>query len=274
MRTVCLLFLICSVLFACKKNTGINQQPLPAHEKTPVPMLKDIVIPNLPSPYYHFEYNADSSISVASFASDFRRYDVVYAGGRINETTNNVGGLQEKVQYFYDTNGNVTDVDYLDLAGTVYTKIAFTYADGKLIKLERRRKRDTAFVVNKVMSFLYYQDDNLNEIIDHRPAVTGLQEESTTATWFGEYDNKVNVDGFSVIHNEFFDHLLLLPNVQFQKNNPKKELFSAAETAYQINYVYTYNERNLPITKHGDGMITAGATAGQSIQTNASYSYY
>jgi hypothetical protein len=40
--------------------------------------LKDIIYPHLPSPYYHFEYDDQGKLKLASFASDFFRYDVKY----------------------------------------------------------------------------------------------------------------------------------------------------------------------------------------------------
>jgi hypothetical protein len=45
----------------------------------------------------------------------------------------------------------------------------------------------------------------------------------TTVDLFEQYDNKVNVDGFSLIHDDFFDHLVLLPGVQLQKGNPGRQ---------------------------------------------------
>jgi len=40
--------------------------------------------------------------------------------------------------------------------------------------------------------------------------------------------SNINVDGFSLIHDEFNDHLILLPDVQLQKGNPAREV-SVAE---------------------------------------------
>lgn len=279
MRYKYLLLLIATgILFSCKKDKGtINQPsslPLPPDPRVPTVLLKDIIIPNVPSPYYHFEYNADSTISFASFAADFKRYEVDYVGGRIREMNNNIGGIQEKLQYFYDNAGNVTAVNYFDLIGTLYIKVALSYDGKKLIKLERRRLLGNDFVVNKIMTFSYYDDGNLKEIIDQRPAVTGLQDESLTSDQFRQYDNKINVDGFSLIHNDFFDHLVLLPGVQFQKNNPGKEIFTSVANSYEVNYTYTYNDKEQPVTKDGEVIITAGSSTGQRFQTNSAFSYY
>ena len=124
------------------------------------------------------------------------------------------------------------------------------------------------------MSFFYHPDGNLKEIIDHRPAVNGVQPESTTSDRFTQYDNKVNVDDFGLIHNDFFDQLVLMPGLQFQKNNPVKEIFTATENSYEVNYTYTYNDKGVPINKTGEMIMTTGVNAGQRFQTNSFYSYY
>jgi hypothetical protein len=70
-----------AVMSACGDDAGITAPPPPAATV----LLKDIVIPSLPSPYYHFEYDAAGQVSAVSFASDLNMYDVIYAGGRISE---------------------------------------------------------------------------------------------------------------------------------------------------------------------------------------------
>ena len=263
---------VIGVFAACTKQNEIVTTPQqPPDSAFPTVLLKDIVMSNLPSPYYHFEYNADSTISVASFASDFKRYEVRYVNGRISEM---VTGLQEKLQYIYDNTGKLMTVNYFDQLGTFSMQFLFTYEGQKLIKLERNRLLGTIFILNKTMSFFYHPDGNLKEIIDHRPAVNGVQPESTTSDRFTQYDNKVNVDDFGLIHNDFFDQLLLLPGVQFQKNNPVKEIFTATENSYEVNYTYTYNDKGVPINKTGEMIMTAGVNAGQRFQTNSFYSYY
>lgn len=271
-----LLFLILPAIFfsSCKKDQGVIDHPLPPDAKIPAVLLKDIVLPDLPSPYYHLRYNADSSISFASFASDFTKYEVHYTEGRISDMTSDIFGTTEKLLYFYDNEGRVIAVNYFDFTGLVYIKVSFTYDGRKLIKLDRQRRLGSDFVLNKTMSFTYYADGNLKEMTDHRPFVPNRQEESTTVDKFDQYDDKTNVDGFTLIHNDFFDHLVLLPGVQFQKNNPGKEILTADTISYQVNYTYTYNNKNLPLTKQGEGIITGGASNCQTFQANSTYSYY
>jgi hypothetical protein len=263
------------ILFlSCKKEKGTVDQPPTPDVATAKVLLKDMVVPNLPSPNYHFEYNADSTVAVASYASDFRKYNIAYAWDRISAMTNDIAGLQERVEYLYDNAGRVIQVNYINVLGILDTKVFFTYDGKKLTKLERQRILGSEFVVNKVMTFFYYEDGNLKEIIDHRPAVDGRQVESTSSDKFARYDDKINVDGFSLLHNDFFDHLLILPGVQLQKNNPGREILTSDNNSLEINYTYTYNDKNLPMSKQGEVTITAGASAGQTLQTNCNYTYY
>src|ERR1700730_9366325 len=127
MRYRYLLFLTASlILFSCKKEGGTMAPPPPA-PSVPAVLLKDIVISNLPSPYYHFEYNSAGNIIFASFAAGFRMYEVAYERGRISEMKNNSVGNNDRLRYVYDNAGRVNTVRYTDSAGIVYARIYFTY---------------------------------------------------------------------------------------------------------------------------------------------------
>jgi hypothetical protein len=75
------LLIAATVLFSCKK-----EKEMPVSVGTPLPvaavLLKDVVLSNLPSPYYHFEYDTKGKVTFVSFASDFTRYDVMYGKAR------------------------------------------------------------------------------------------------------------------------------------------------------------------------------------------------
>ncbi len=93
-----LLLAIPMLLFACKKQTGTYIPQVPEPTVPPV-LLKDIVIPNLPSPYYHFEYDSTGKAILASFASGFTSYDIEYNGNRINAMQNNIIVNKDRLQY-------------------------------------------------------------------------------------------------------------------------------------------------------------------------------
>jgi hypothetical protein len=68
------MMIIVLFLASCKKEQVITEPntPPPSEPERKV-LLKDITIPRLPSPYYHFEYNADSTVSKSIC---FRIYDL------------------------------------------------------------------------------------------------------------------------------------------------------------------------------------------------------
>jgi hypothetical protein len=237
-------------------------------------LLKDIVIPNLPSPYYHFEYDGQGIVSSISFASALTTYDVTYAAGRISELKNNTVTNHDRLVYVYDDAGRVAAIRETDESGVVFIALFFTYAGDKLIGLERDRRVTGGFIIDKTMSFSYYSDGNLMELTDHRPSLDGVQPATTVTDRFEQYDNGINVDAFALIHNDFFDHLVLLPAVPLQKSNPRRVTRTGDADNYTVDYTYTYDARNRPLTTRGDLAFTTGSRAGQHFQLASDFSYY
>jgi hypothetical protein len=259
------------VLHSCKKEKGTTVQPPPPPVK-PV-LLKDIVIPNLPSPYYHFEYNMSGRISKASFLSGLRMYDIVYNGNKISTVNNNTLANKDRLQYIYNETGTPEIIKYINEAGLLYRVCYLTYDGGQLRKMEWEKRIEAGFIIDRTITFVYQPDGNLLEMTDHRPAIIGQQAETTYIVRFEQYDNNINTDGFSLAHEDN-DHLLLLPGVQLQKNNPRKIIRTGDAINYTIDYTYTHNDRNAPLTKAGDVIITGGPNTGQRFQVNTVFTYY
>lgn len=268
-----LLLILAAAISACTgDSTTAPMVPIPPG---PAVLLRDVEIPNLPSPFYHFEYDAAGRVKTASFASGLRMYDVTYDGsGRIAEMSNNALGNRDRLDYSYDNAGRANAVRYVDPNGVVFTKLSFSYNGQKLTGIERQRLLNSAFVVDKTMSLSYHPDGNLSEITEHRPAVAGQQDETTTVDRFELYDDKINVDGFGLLHTEFFDHLVLLPGVQLQKGNPGREIRTGDGINFTVDYTYTYDDRNRPLIKSGDVRLSNGPDAGQRVQTRSAFSYF
>jgi len=256
-------------LSACGSDSGITNPPPPVSL-----LLKDIVIPHLPSPYYHFEYDGQGAVSSVSFASGLTTYDVTYDAGRISETRNNTIANHDRLVYVYDDAGRVASIRETDESGVVFTVLFFTYAGDKLIGLERDRRVTGGFIIDKTMSFSYYPDGNLLELTEHRPAIDGVQPETTVKDRFEQYDNGINVDAFGLIHDDFFDHLVLLPAVHLQKSNPGRVTRTGDGDNYTVDYTYTYDARNRPLATRGDLVFTTGSSAGQHFQVGSVFSYY
>src|SRR5678810_1135672 len=127
---------------------------------------------------------------------------------------NNILVNHDRLQYFYDDAGRVSEVRYVDPNASVFTVVFLSYDGQQLTGLERDRRVEGGFIVDKRMSLSYYADGNLQELTEQLRSPDG--SETTTVDHFERYDDKTNVDGFSLIHDEFFDHLVLLPQVQLQ----------------------------------------------------------
>ena len=256
-------------LSSCSGDMPVTAPPPPANV-----LLKDIVIPRLPSPYYHFEYDGQGMVSSVSFASASKTYDVAYAAGRVSELRNNALGNHDRLVYVYDDAGRVAAIRETDENGVVFIALFFTYTGDKLTQLERDRRVTGGFIIDKTMSFSYYPDGNLLELTEHRPAIDGLQTETTVTDKFEQYDNGINVDAFGLIHNDFFDHLVLLPAVQLQKSNPRRVTRTGDADNYTIDYSYFYDGLNRPREAIGDLAFTTGTSAGQHFQVASVFSYY
>ncbi|MDP4262415.1 MAG: hypothetical protein Q8941_07770 [Bacteroidota bacterium] len=238
--------------------------------------MKDITIPSLPSPFYHFEYNADSMVTKADFSSGFTIYDVFYNGNKIAEMRDNILVNHDTLRYLYDGAGKVAMIKFINDANVTYRHVAFAYNGDLVREIDWDHQEGNAgFIIDRTLTFTYHPDGNVRTITEHRPAQTGSPEFTSTRQ-FEQYDDKVNVDDFSLIHDGIHDHLFLLQGFRLQRNNPRQETFSGGVVpiAYTIDYTYTYNNDNTPSTKTGDLLFTAGPDAGQRFQTNAAYTYY
>ena len=258
------------VLASCSSDRSVTAPPPP-----PAPiLLKDVVLDRLPSPYYHFDYDANNRASGVSFASELNSYSLVYDGDRLSEMRSNSLFNHDRLVYVYDDAGRVVSVKYTDQNGVVFTVLFFTYSGQQLTQLERDRRVTGGLIIDKTMSFSYYPDGNLLELTEHRPAIDGLQTEGTTVDHFDGYDTKINVDAFGLIHDDFFDHLVLLPPVQLQKGNPARVTHTGDGDNFTIDYTYTYDSRSRPLARSGDLAFLTGPDTGQHFHLSDTFSYY
>lgn len=266
-----------TTLAACGGDSAVTDPgsttPPPTLQKV---LLKDVQVDRLPSPYYHFDYDAAGTITNVSFASGFASYGVSYLGSRIKELQNNSLGNRDRLVYSYDSDGRVVGVRYVNASGTTFTIVIFTYDGDKLTEVERSRAVPGGFIIEKTTTLSYWPDGNLRQLAEHRPAIDGVQGESNGVLTFEQYDQGLNVDGFGLIHDDFFDHFVLLPGVVLQKNNPGRETRTGDGLTYVVDYTYTYDSAKRPIAKSGDLLITGGSgeDVGRRIQIGSSFTYY
>jgi hypothetical protein len=252
---------------------GPDHPTSPVNPASDTVRLKDVVLSSLPSPLYHFDYDASGRITGILYASQLASYDVIYTGNRVTEIRSRALANPVRLQYEYDEAGRVALVKYVDDSG-VFTVVFLTYDGPRLATFERDRRVTGGFVIDKTMTMYYDGAGNLRDLITHRPAVEALQAESSTFDQFEDYDAGINVDGFSVIHDEFFDQLILLPGVQLQQTNPRHALHLGSGISFVVDYSYVYDEHNRPTSRTGNLTVTGGDQTGQAFVLSALFSYY
>ena len=259
-----------TLLLSCKHHIrNLVDSPVEPVLPTKHILLKDIIVPNIPSPHYHFEYNSDSLVTRAEFESEYTRYDVFYNGGKISEMRNNIFINHDTLRYSYDNASKVTLIKFIDQTNVIYRHAFFTY-NGNFIKEIKwdRKQSDGSFFTDRILTFSFYPDGNVKSITEHRPPVPGVEDYTSVRT-FETYDDKINVDDFSLIHDGIHDHLFLPHGFRVQKNNPGKEKLSVNGTDFvTIDYIYTYNGDNTPSNKAGSLLYLSRQYAGQRFSTN------
>jgi hypothetical protein len=259
------------ILVSCRKGHDMYPPPPDPVKKI---LLKDIIMPHLPSPYYHFDYNTDSTVAKVSFASGYTMYDVLYNRNRISEMRNNIIVNHDTLRYLYDNMSRVAIIKFINDTGLVYRHVFFSYDGYQVKEIEWDHKvGDVGFIIDRTLTFTYFTDGNVKEIKEHRPAIEG-QTEINFVTHFDQYDDKINVDDFMLLHDGIHDHLFLPSGFRIQKNNPRKEIRTGDGVNYSVDYTYTYNNDSAPLTKTGELVFTSGSQAGQEFQVNTSYTYY
>ena len=266
------------ILISCHKNSLEHPMPVPIGER-PIVKLKDMIEQGLPSPYYHFEYNDTGYISRVAFASDLSSYDLSYYDGKVDLMLMNkdvpFDTKKDKIVYDYKDE-QLTGIRIFDKNNVYYRKCLFTFSAARqLLQLDWYVKTDnTGLSKEQTLNFSYYPDGNL-EKINRQVYAVGPQISATYQDRFEDYDDKLNADGFALLHiDPFFLDLLLLPSVHLQMNNPRKMIHTGDGANYEVNYMYTYDNETRPVTKSGDFYYTSGQDAGKHTPILTTFTYY
>ena len=265
------------VFSACRKQYPYPPPPSAAARKI---LLKDITIPGLPSPFYHFEYNPDSTVSKVAFDDDLATYTVLYTNNKIAEMRNNAGGPDflnhDTLRYVYDGTGKVRVIHFINRSGVIFRRVHFVYNGDRVTAINWEQGVDDHFVTDRTLTFGYYADGNVKTIATHDADPQGSTAGSNSTTLFEQYDDKFNVDDFSLVHSGINDHLFLLQGFRLQKNNPGKVTFTQ-DSHVNDNIVlntYTYNNDSTPSLKKGAQTFIGSALPGQTFSISTHYTYY
>jgi len=261
------------ILASCKKDD--QTIPPPQEPLARKILLKDIVMPHLPSPYYHFEYNNDSVCVKANFASGYTIYDILYSGDKIREMRNNIIVNHDTLRYIYDNTGKLSLIKFINQENVNYRQAKFTFDGSSINNIEWDLLSNTGDItIDRRLSFEFYPDRNVKSIEDHRYPHAGLPESINITTYEG-YDRKINVDDFSLVHDGIHDHLFLLQGFRLQKGNPAKEtLVTNGVKYYTVDYNYSYNPDGTPSIKNGSLLFYSGTDSGKVFNVQTQYSYY
>ena len=281
MNTKYLLWVCFALLvISCRKGTGpadAPKQPDPLPADIPSVQLKDMSVSSLPSPHYHFSYNDSGYITQVSHASGLTFYDISYTGGKISKIETNkdlpFDINKDRLEYEY-SNGYPVVIRVTDKNGVFYRKCSLTFQPShQLQKLTWEVNMGTGFTLEQTLEFSYYPDSNLKEIAFHDYPV-GPQTELIYTNRFENYDNKVNADGFSLLHTHLH-HPIFLPAIKLQLNNPGKDIRTGTKTlSYEANYTYTYDSAGRPLVKSGPIKWTAPQGGSGEFQSVTTFSYY
>ncbi|HEY8969577.1 MAG TPA: hypothetical protein VIM64_10800 [Puia sp.] len=236
--------------------------------------LKDINEPHLPSPFYHFEYNDSGYITNASFSSGLGIYDLVYSNKRLFQMKMNILPNKDILQYSY-LNDDVVTINITDKNGINYRRAYLTYTPSHQLKqLDWVLKiADGGFVPEQTLLLSYYSDGNLKELTTHYHAV-GSQTEALFTDRFENYDDKINVDAFTLLHSDQNHHLYLLPGIKIQLNNARRNIRTGDGVNYDVSYTYTYDTKGRPAFRSGDLLWLSGSDSGKHFQVSTTFSYY
>jgi len=268
---------------SCHKDPA---QPPPTHNPGPpapnpehpadiaAVRLKDINEPHLPSPFYHFEYNDSGYITNSSFSSGLGNYDLVYSNKRLFQMKMNTLPNKDILEYSY-LNDDVVTINITNKNGVNYRRAHLSYtASHQLKQLDWELKvSDGSFAPEQTLKLSYNPDGNLKELITHYHAL-GAQTDDQFTDEFEDYDDKVNVDAFSLLHSDQNHHLYLLPGIKIQLNNPRRNIRTGAGVNYDVSYTYTYDNKGRPTFRSGDLLWLSGDDSGKHFQVSTTFSYY
>lgn len=244
----------------------------PATDDARTILLKDIEALPLPSPYFHFEYDALHYVNKISFASNLVVYDVAYENKRVKKMTKESG--HDFLVYTYDNNGQASNIDeFSGATGKASFTYRFLYDSGKQLAhvFWYKHLESGDPMLTKRADLRYYADGNLLSQ-DLFYASSPGQLDWSSREEFSDYDNKTNVDDIGLL-NDFFGSYLFLPQVKLQKNNALKEHITSSQNEFFISNSFDY-QNDLPVTKYSLVNQTKGLNPPPPTQVTSHFSYY
>jgi hypothetical protein len=259
--------LVCLLAASCKKEAP--RQPVAAEI-----FLKSIAFQSLPAPYYQFEYSGPARVSKVTTDGGDVLYQAIYDGRRLLELVQQQARQAKSILYSYGSSNQVESLRFLSAGGEVERRCFLRYdAQGRLDEMEWEVKAGASFAADRTIQFAYNEKHNVTERREQCHFIDGRQEAATLIDTFEDYDDQLNIDGFTLLqrHNGPF---VLLPGVVLQRNNPRRVTRTGTGIHYQIDYTYTYTKKRCPLERKSTMVINNGPQAGQRTEATTAFAYY
>lgn len=266
--------IITSLVASCNKEMiPVTFPPIgqPIADKRSIP-LKEVFEQNLPSPYFKLVYDDSGYASIISFADGIQTYTLGYLNQRINKMVNTKNN--EVLTYHY-TGVDVSNITLHNAAGKKLRSFKFYYNHTRQLTrvdyfyVPNANPQDS--LLERKVLLQYNDKGNLSrkegyELNNHNELLL------SHIIQYDDYDNGINVDDFYLL-KDFFDHLLFLPQVKLQINNPKLVTIKSDQADFRIDYTYTYSNQ-LPVSKSGRMEQVRGENPGQVFEFINQFTYY
>lgn len=160
-------------------------------------------------------------------------------------------------QYFY-TGNRIEQTREMKSGGVILSENSYFYDDNHLVSQVKSIPNAPGEAPTVYLyQFAYDSEGNMNKVDIFIQLANPTPEKSfelLNTTEYGDFDDKINPASWLL-------HYPYLPQIIFQHNNPRKEVYRTANgEAQTTTYEYEYDERGLPVVKRrfrNGGVVSA-----------------
>jgi hypothetical protein len=269
-KSFLLVSFIGTLLIGCKKNQNpINHEISDARKI----LVKEVEVSALPSPFFHFEYDAQNFVTAIHFANDIKTYHPIYQNKRVIRVNKiNTSGFNDGYMLYTYNNQNVIAIDEYNKHSQKFLKHELSYNNARqLTQIIWKNYTSTSENLYKKIDFDYWEDGNLKNASTYLN--NGTELEFMYKDSYSQYDNKECVDDF-YLYKQFMESVIFLPQVKLQKNNAHRLETTTPAYTNRVDWQFDFSG-NLPIKKTGSMYQIAGPNVGNTPATfYTTFSYY
>lgn len=252
-KSIPVLLVIMSGLIACKKDTTEPFENLPPQQQLPNPLPASALVSRIQwaeTDHQTFIYNARGQVSLLRSQWQYVEgdpskintivYEFLYDAQDRPVQMNVSDGLT--VKYYYDGN-RIAKTQELYPDDAVAKEVTYIYAKGRVVQEIWRVSDLTEDTVSTYKhDFSYDGVGNLNKIKSYEQGAD-QQFKLLETIEYSDFDDKINPVSWMLRYP-------YLPQMQFQFNNPQKEVRRPAQGTEETTiHAYRYNDQDLPVSK-------------------------